>query len=695
MYLFRECRVIHSSKGRVRIRYIQARDFKTEQVRNYISSTDGVSSVRINKKICSVIAEYDSKILTPERIVEKLLKLKIEELKECPLSLSEERQHRALARASIALLSMPFLSKDMRLLVSGLATYPVVLGGVKALFKKGINAEVLDGTAVTISLFRRDFYAANTTNFMLELGEYIEGKIERKSTEMLKSLLVPSIDKVWVLREGTEVEIDIDSLKKGDIVAVSMGDTIPIDGIITKGEALVNEVSMSGEGEPVFKKRGDKAISGTLVTEGRIYILAENVGKESAVYRIAEYVENSLESKSKTESEARKLADSLVPVTIGLGTISYGLSRDINRVASVFQADYSCALKLATPVAFKSGMYKAGKTGVLIKGADVLERLSEVDTVVFDKTGTLTSGDLEIDEIVSLDDSWSKEDILYLAASIEEHYFHPVAEAVVRAAREHDKCTHFHHSEVEFIVAHGVGADVEGKRVVIGSRHFLEDDEKIDFAPAKDMIDEFYKEGKSVLYIGYGGKLLGFITLNDHLRSEAKEVITRLKELGVKRSVMLTGDKSVRAEAIAKEIGIDEWHAELLPEDKASIVKKLKDDGAKVAFVGDGINDAPSLAMAHTGISMSRGADIARVTSDVALLEDRLSLVCDAKETANKTVKLVKTNYNLTLGANSFILLLAGMGVLNPVATSLFHNGATIGILLNALRGIRLEGEKL
>ena len=352
----------------------------------------------------------------------------------------------------------------------------------------------------------------------------------------------------------------------------------------------------------------------------------------------------------------------------------------------MLQADYACALKLSTPVAFKSAMYTAGRDGVLFKGGDALERLSPADTFVFDKTGTLTRGALVVTDVLAYDPEFDPTDVLDLAASVEEHYFHPLAHAVVEAARRHSN-RHFPHEKVDFIAAHGVASVIQGKRIVVGSRHFLEDDEAIPMGDHEDDIQRLQAEGKTPLYIGFGGKLLGIIALKDSVRANAAETIARLRSLGVKKVLMLTGDHEVRARELARELGLDGYHAQLLPQDKARILTELTASGAKIAFVGDGMNDAPALAGAHVGIAMQRGADLARLTSDIALLEDDIARVADAKAIANRTMKQIDTNFKLIVGANTAILAGAATGKLSPIATSVLHNGSTITFLLNALRG--------
>ena len=696
---------VHQTNLRFRYKYFLLKDeFIDENIlKNYFEKIKDIKSVRINKKAFSIIFELHKDI--SEKIEEILNKLTIEDLlKSCEDEVaavciscvgSEEPSLNGIVRATSALIAERFVAND--LLKAGITTgasIPLLLEGSKELLKEGLTSKVLESAAVAISIYRKDYLAANSTNAMLELGEYIEETTVHKSDDLLKELSKPNVEEAWVEKkiDGkiTEILVKSNDIEIGDIVVVGIGNTIPVDGHIVEGTGSVNQVSMTGEAEPVVKYRGDRVISGTIVEEGRFRIWAEHVGANTATQRIKHYIENSLNEKSSVQLKANKLANKLVPVTLGLATASYIFAKDFERVASILQADYSCALKLATPVAFKSTISKAGHNGIMIKGAKSIEALSNADTFVFDKTGTLTGGELEVICVESYDEKWSEDELLNLTASTEEHYFHPVAEAVVKAAKQRG-FVHMHHEEVEFIVAHGVKTEVKGKSVIIGSRHFLEDDEKIDFTEHKDKIENSLRDGRTLLYIAYDGKLLGTITLADELRHNSKEAISKLKKLGVKNIIMLTGDTKQKAEMIANELGIDEVRAELLPQDKAKIVKELMESGKKVAFVGDGINDAPALISAHVGISMSRGADIAKATADISLLKDDIMAVVEAKEYANKTMNLINNNFNATVGINSCILAGATFGIFSPIVTAVLHNGTTIGLLFNSIKGVNIK----
>jgi heavy metal translocating P-type ATPase len=698
-----QIRQLHQTRYRVRY-YCSV--LKSEYNHNALikefKSLEGILDVRLNAKVGSIIIEHDEG-MNLDALEEKLMHLDTNAFATCDTFLSdciscvgeEEPSLSGVIKATTVLATEPFITNDTaKLLLSLYAASPLLHEGTTELFSEGLSSRVLEAMAVGVSLARKDYLAANSTNAMLELGEYIEETTVHRSDDLIKELAKPNVEKAWVEIEedGKKQlqEIATKELKVGDVVVVGAGDTIPIDGHILSGSVSVNQVSMTGESEPVAKGRGDRVISGTVVEEGRIKIWAEYVGEDTATARIKNYIAASLSEKSAIGLKATRLADKLVPVTLGLAGLSYLISRDFENVAAVLQADYSCALKLATPVAFKSSISKAGKSGIMIKGAKSLEALSGADTFVFDKTGTLTYGELEVETINSFCDKWSQEALLNLTASAEEHYFHPVAEAVVKAAKAKG-FVHMHHEEVEFIVAHGVKTVVENREVVIGSRHFLEDDEGMDFSKHEEKIATCLMEGRTLLYVGYDGKLLGTIGMRDRLRENAKATIERLRELGVKEIVMLTGDIESKANALAKELGIDRVYANMKPTDKANIVKEIKDGGAKVAFVGDGINDAPALMSADVGISMSKGADIAKATADIGLLKDDIDAIREVKELANKTMGLINNNFNATVGINSVILAGATLGLFSPISTAVLHNGTTIGLLLNSLKGVRVE----
>lgn len=696
-------KLLHKTKSRARFGYEGSVD--PLLLRVAVDSLPNVIDVRINGIIKSIIISYEGSLDQIQNQISDILKSneiksQSKSKKDSYIALrSEIPSSSEVVRAASALAIAPFLrSPGLSLSFSLLASFPLLKSGLKETFSEGITSRSLEAAAVAISLYLKDYKAANSTNFMLTLGEYIEELTMYKSDDLIKELAKQKGGMAWVESitdsKVTLRQIPSDDIQIGDIVVVGAGDTIYIDGHIIDGEALINQISMTGEATPASKSRGDRVLSGTIVQEGKIKIWAEAVGDHTATNRIKSYIQSTLDERSNQELTASKMADSLVPITLSLAGLSYAMTGELVRAASVLQADYSCALKLTTPVAFKSAISSAAKEGIIVKGAKSLESLQLSEIFVFDKTGTLTNGDLEVLKVHSFHQEWDANQVLNLAASIEEHYFHPVAQAVVRAAKENN-FDHFHHDEVTFIVAHGVKSEVGKKSVVIGSRHFLEDDECISFQEHSEEIDEILKNGDTPLFIGFDGKLLGVILLKDTIRPNSKEALKRLKKSGVKEFIMLTGDSKSKAKAIAKELGITNYYAELLPTDKTKILDeimlKAAKHGQKVAFVGDGINDAPALVRADIGIGMHKGADIAKASADVVLLRDDIEAVADARELAISCLSKVNNSFKVTVGVNSLILILASLGKLSPIQTAIAHNGTTIALLLNALRRIRIK----
>lgn len=703
--LFSSLKTAHVSANRVRFRYrsplgvlgAKANPWDADALIQNLP----IESAVWNARIPSLTLYFDSKKISVKDLEKRLKALKIKDLQlkstvnnknfsEPPPSFKK------LVRAGFITLLSRFAPLSWQALLALSAAFPLVIKAKKDLCEKGLTSHVLEAAAVGVSISRSDYFAANITSFLLALGEYMEHSIERRSDDLLMHLMRPNTDPVWIMLEnGVETQIAHKDLKIGHHVIAATGTMIPVDGTILKGEALVNQANMTGESLPIVRTRGDKVLSGTVITEGRIVIYAEKVGSDAAAARIAQFVAQSLNERSHTQSQAAALADKLVPAVMGLAAGTWLLTGNTERLAAVVQADYSCALKLATPVAFKSSMYTAGADGVLVKGASALERLAFADTFVFDKTGTLTTGDLNVTDVLTFHPDFSEENLICLAASIEEHYIHPMAQAVVEASRHTKKPRHFDHKEVQFIVAHGVASIVEGKRIVVGSRHFVEEDEGIDFSRYKTEIASLVADGKTLLYIGFGGKPLGILALEDSIRDNSALMIAQLKKLGVKKIVMLTGDFAEHAQKIATKLGLDECHAQLMPDDKARVLKAMIKKGDKIAFVGDGVNDAPALTGAQVGIAMHRGADIAQLASDIVLLKDDIQKIAHIKALANANQKLIKSNYHLILGLNTGILAAASLGLLNPVTAALLHNGSTISILIRAFLGVDKKPELL
>nr|WP_275889043.1 heavy metal translocating P-type ATPase [Desulfobulbus rhabdoformis] len=563
---------------------------------------------------------------------------------------------------------------------------PTLIEGVVTLWKRGVKVEVLDGSAVLFCLIRQDYFTAASIVFLLSTGEYLEAMSESKTNGLLKSLLKPQVEKIWIELDGRELEIPLEEARIGDRVICGAGELIPLDGEVVEGEASVNTSSITGESVPVHVHPGVQVLSGSVVENGRIVFVASHVGGETSMARIATFLEQSLSSQSESQRESDRLADRLVPVTFGLGLGLLAITRDLSKAAAVLTVDYSCVISLANPVTVRVAMFTAAKEGVLLKGAQAMDALSKIDTLIFDKTGTLTRGELVVTDLHGIN-GYDGETLLQLAAGAEEHYSHPVATSVVNAAQDRGlelPPT----SQVDFIVAHGVSAYIHGKNVLVGSRHFIEEDECIPCGAVDEVAEQLQREGKSLLYVACEEHLVGVIGLRDELRTEAETVLGGLKSAGIKKIVILTGDAELTAKAIAAQLpAVDAVHWELKPEGKAAIVGQLQEDGHRVGFIGDGVNDAPALVSADVGICLPQGADLAKESAQVILLREDLECLLTARLVAMRSQQTMHQAFAAAIGLNSSFLFLATLGLVQPVAAALLHNLSTVGILSYA--GIR------
>ncbi|MEA2084228.1 MAG: heavy metal translocating P-type ATPase [Thermodesulfobacteriota bacterium] len=677
----RNVRIVHELSGRLRIRCtaFHQKSFDWIYMEAALENIDGVESVKINIRAGCVVLLYNGSASAKSAIVTCLENIPSESFQPNPI---RQKNVNPITLAGVGMLTIAtrFLPRPLKGTVSLLLALPILLNGIRTLLSAGIKVETLDGAVVGFSLLRRDFFTSNAVVFLLTLGQYLEQLSEEKATNLLKSLLRPQVDEVWIEKDGLEVSIPVGEMMIGDIVICGLGEIIPVDGSVTWGEALLNQSSITGESIPIHVKIGSEVFSGSVVEEGKIKIKAKQVGGDTGMARISRFLENSLSASSPVQKKSDELADRLAPVTFGLGLGIYALTRDVSRAASVLTVDYSCAIKLANPVAVKASMYTAAHNGVLLRGSAALDSLARVDTIFFDKTGTLTGGTLQVVDVIPFN-SCSTEDLLALAAGAEEHYTHPVAKAVVRAAGERG-LTLPPMSQVDFIVAHGVSAYVDEKHVLVGSRHFVEYDEHINCSAADRICNDLYQEGKSLLFVACAGTLEGIITLRDELRPESAGVLRELKKSGITNIIILTGDHRKTARALAAELdAVDEVYWELKPEDKAAIIKKMQDRGNRVAFAGDGVNDAPALATADVGICMPGGADLARESAQVVLLHEDLTALVTGRNIALKSQKTIKTGFAATLGFNTLFLILALLGRIQPVTAALLHNLNTVGIL--------------
>ena len=561
--------------------------------------------------------------------------------------------------------------------------------GLKCLLQRKIEVPVLDATAITVSLITKDFSTASSIMFLLGIGELLEEWTHKKSVDDLARSMSLNVSKVWLRTpENQEILVESSKIEKGDKVFVHMGNVIPFDGEVLDGDAMVNQASLTGESVPVQRTVGNTVFAGTVVEEGEITIRVKEVEGNNRFDQIVTMIEESEKLKSELEGKAEHYADRLVPWTLGATGLTYLLTRNVTKAMSILMVDFCCALKLAMPISVLSAIREASLYNVTVKGGKFLEAVAEADTIVFDKTGTLTKAHPTVVDVVNFNDEYSSDDMLRVAACLEEHFPHSMAKAVVDAASKKGLSHEEMHTKVEYIVAHGIATSINGKRTVIGSYHFVFEDEKCVVPAGKEPLFESLPLYYSHLYLAIEGKLSAVICIEDPLRDEAAAVVTSLKKAGISKVVMMTGDSERTASVIAKKVGVDEYYAEVLPEDKAAFVEREKAKGRKVIMIGDGINDSPALSAANVGIAISDGAEIAREIADITVGSDDLYQIVTLKYISNALMKRIKSNYRKIVGFNSGLIALGVAGVLPPTTTALLHNGSTILISVNSMKNL-------
>ena len=561
--------------------------------------------------------------------------------------------------------------------------------GLKCLLQRKIEVPVLDATAITVSLVTKDFSTASSIMFLLGIGELLEEWTHKKSVDDLARSMSLNVSKVWLRTpENQEILVESSKIEKGDKVVVHMGNVIPFDGEVLDGDAMVNQASLTGESVPVQRTVGNTVFAGTVVEEGEITIRVKEVEGNNRFDQIVTMIEESEKLKSELEGKAEHYADKLVPWTLGATGLTYLLTRNVTKAMSILMVDFCCALKLAMPISVLSAIREASLYNVTVKGGKFLEAVAEADTIVFDKTGTLTKAHPTVVDVVNFNDEYSSDDMLRVAACLEEHFPHSMAKAVVDAASKKGLSHEEMHTKVEYIVAHGIATSINGKRTVIGSYHFVFEDEKCVVPAGKEPLFESLPLYYSHLYLAIEGKLSAVICIEDPLRDEAAAVVTSLKKAGISKVVMMTGDSERTASVIAKKVGVDEYYAEVLPEDKAAFVEREKAKGRKVIMIGDGINDSPALSAAYVGIAISDGAEIAREIADITVGSDDLYQIVTLKYISNALMKRIKSNYRKIVGFNSGLIALGVAGVLPPTTTALLHNGSTILISVNSMKNL-------
>ena len=690
--------VVHEvpgTPGRLRLRTLHPLSQRqADRLGQQLEAFGGLGDIRINPRTGSVLFWYAA-AAARRSVCLLLCGADVPAMPDTPPPAAHEPQPGQ--RLEVSLLNYfvlrPLLPLVVRVGLTVWRAIPYVARGLVSLLRGRLGIEALDGAAILVSLLRRDFKTARTTMFLLGLGGVLEAWTRQSSLASLTESLALKVGQVWVLRDGIEVATDMDAVQAGDIVVVRDGGAIPVDGVVVGGEAMVNQASMTGEPLAVRRTPGASVFAGTVVEEGTLHVQARRVGGETRLHQIIKFIDESEALKAGVQSRYERLADMAVPFTFLLSAVVWLITRSPLRASSVLLVDYSCALRLATPLAVLATMREAVQNNVLIKGGRYIEALAEADTVIFDKTGTLTRALPRVEQVIPAEGS-SRDEVLRLAACLEEHFPHPVARAVVRQAEKEHLMHAEEHTEVQYIVAHGIASIWRGRQVLIGSRHFVEGDNGVDVSPLQKQIDRLIGDGFSLLYLAEGGRLAGVLGIADPLREESAAVIRALHEEGIDRIIMLTGDDRRTAKTVADKLGIDEFRAQVLPADKAAVVQQLNREGRKVMMIGDGLNDSPALSAASVGISLGDGADLAQEVANVVLLDSGLTSLFVARRLARASLTRIHSNFWLTMLLNSVFLVGGLAGALTPGTSALLHNATTLGIAVRAMRPLLPEGQE-
>lgn len=683
----------HEIKGRLHIQAVQKKMSCEEAdiLQYYLSSQKHVTSIKVHERTRSVILTY---VGNRKDIIKILKKFRYENVEVPDVFLQnsgrelngqywEELVNQCVLRAGSKL----FLPYPVRAGVTAVKALKYLGKGVKTLAEGKIEVPVLDATAIGVSLFRGDIDTASSIMFLLGVGEILEEWTHKKSVGDLARSMSLNISKVWLLKDGQEILVPVSDIQAGDEIVVHMGNMIPFDGTVTSGEAMVNQASLTGESIPVHKCREGYVYAGTVLEEGELTLRVKEATGSSKFEKIVSMIEESEKLKSSLESKAEHLADRLVPYTLAGSGLTWILTRNITKAISVLMVDFSCALKLAMPISVLSAIREASLYNVTVKGGKYLEAVAEADTIVFDKTGTLTKAQPTVVDVVPFGKE-EPDELLRIAACMEEHFPHSMAKAVVDAACEKNLIHEEMHSKVEYIVAHGISTTIEGRKTVIGSYHFVFEDEKCIIPEGMEERFHHLPAEYSHLYLAIENVLAAVICIEDPLRQEAAAVITSLKRAGIKKVVMMTGDSERTACAIAHKVGVDEYYSEVLPEDKARFVEKEKAEGRKVIMIGDGINDSPALSAADVGIAISDGAEIAREIADVTVGADDLYEIVTLKAISNSLMKRIQKNYRVIVGFNTGLILLGIGGIIQPTTSALLHNTSTLVISLKSMQNL-------
>ncbi|MBS4980848.1 MAG: heavy metal translocating P-type ATPase [Lachnospiraceae bacterium] len=663
----------------------------------YLENRREVLSAKVYERTGDAVIRYEG---DRRRIIEMLCSFSYEKaavpdevLETSGRELNASYQEKIVDKILFRWMRRWFLPYPVAALYTTAMSVKYIYHGLKVLCRRKIEVPVLDATAIGVSILRNDFDTASSIMFFLGIGELLEEWTHKKSVDDLARTMSLNVGKVWLKKDDQEILVEASEVKKGDQIVVHMGNVIPFDGIVTEGEAMVNQAALTGESVPVRRSGEDSVYAGTVVEEGEITLLVQKTGGSSRFEKIVTMIEESEKLKSALEGKAEHLADRLVPYTfVGTGLV-YLLTRNITKALSVLMVDFSCAMKLAMPISVLSAIREASRYHLTVKGGKYLEAVAEAETIVFDKTGTLTKARPTVVDVISFNGE-DPDELLRVAACMEEHFPHSMAKAVVHAAKkrhlEHEEM----HSKVEYMVAHGISTEIEGKRAVIGSYHFVFEDEKCRIPEGKEELFESLSGEYSQLYLAMEQELAAVIRIEDPLREEAAEVIRLLKETGIRNIVMMTGDSERTAAAIAKKVGVDHYDSEVLPEDKARFVEKEKAQGKKVIMIGDGINDSPALSAADVGIAISDGAELAREIADITISADDLYELVLLKRLSDRLMQRIGRNYRLIVGINAALIAFGVAGILQPTTSALLHNASTLLIGVESMKTLLEENTR-
>lgn len=683
----------HESRGRLRVRMKQYRMTleQADLLEAYLQNQPGVLSATVHERTCCAVIRY---IGDRENIIRAIAQFNYTAPSVTALTpthsgraLNREYQEKLVGKVITKFACTLFLPTPLQIARTIWLSLPFLGRGLKRLIHRELKVELLDALSIGVSMVRRDFSTAGSVMFLLDIGELLEEWTHKKSVDDLARCMSLNVKRVWLKTDDAEVLVPLSNIAVGDHILVRMGSVIPLDGEVVEGEVMVNQASLTGESMPVAKRPGTQVYAGTVIEEGDCVIEVTQSSGESRYDKIVSMIEQSEQLKSAAESHAANLADKLVPYTLIGSALSYALTRNVTRALSVLMVDFSCALKLAMPLAVLSAMREASMYHITVKGGKFLEAVAQADTIVFDKTGTLTHACPVVARVIPFG-GHSADDMLRVAACLEEHFPHSMANAVVRAARERDLAHEEMHSQVEYIVAHGISSMVENKKVVIGSAHFIFEDEKCTVPVGEQEKYDALPVEFSHLYLAIGGELAAVICIADPLRPEACDVMKALRALGIQRTVMLTGDSERTAAAIAAEVGVDDYRAEVLPEDKANFVEQERAAGHTVIMLGDGINDSPALSAANVGVAISDGAAIAREIADITIAAENLFELVALRRIAQGLMSRINSNYRFVIGFNGSLIGLGVAGVLAPATSAMMHNLSTLGISLRSMTNL-------